>query len=1117
VKRLEKILLIYWHNIKFEIIEFDGINFLTGKNKMGKSTIIDAIQLIMLGDTYGYYFNKAANDNSQRTLKGYLRGEIADDGGHGFIYLREGRFTSYIVAQFYDTIKKKYFSSGVVFDCYEDGTHEHKFFIIDDAIPDNHFMHKNIPMEYTQLKDYFKTKFKIKNPFFDSNINYQEALRHKFGGLKKNFFSLFKKSVPFTPITEIEKFISDFVCDVKYKVEIEDMKENIRYYEQLKQEAELTKSRIEELENIEQKYQYYQKEKKRYNEYNYLIDRSKIQVAIDKKNTLLEVIEENKIKLLELDEHLKYYHKRIKLLDSEIIKLYEKKINSGYESLQEDKNRLTNEIDTVEEKMSNLANRLLRVIYEWKTNLKTVQNIDIMNNQAAYLQTIYILEDRLESLDNTVKVNPYGIEESTLLEIRELMNDYKDIIGIIYHDTRTTLKDLDEKLTRLNKEIKNLKSGIMPFDNSLTELRNDIANDLLKKYGEKVEVSILCELLEIKNKDWQNAIEAYLHTQKFYLIIEPQYFLDALKIYDELKFRKKYFDIGIVDIEKLMRLDKGARAENNSLAKEVHTDSLYARAYIDHVLGKVIKCHNVESIRKYNIAITPTCMLYQNFVARQLNPSRWSIPYIGKGSIERQIQIKQTTIEELQPQNEKLQSLSNLLNKIKSIEAISESDVNNICIQIKEAMNIEGKKKQLKEVIKKMSELEAMYIIDVDKKINETESEKLKINDNITETSQEIGAIKRNNESIEGEKIGEQEEIVKLINAKISKEYDEDWVHIYGETRFIKELETKNKADNVLNIFMVQLRKTETIITYKKEELVNLRANYNGKHRLEFDINAEDNIKLSTELLRLKNTEMPKYEQSIVDSREKAYRQFQEDFISKLKLNIETVENQIEELNKSLKGNNFGKDRYYFKVDPKPDYRKFYDMITDKMLLDGYNLFSNEFQVKHQEAINELFKQIVDIGQTNITAGRKEELEKNLAKYTDFKTYLNFDLKVINENNIEERLSKTLAKKSGGETQTPFYICVLASFAQLYRVKDRGEFSNTMRLIVFDEAFSKMDHERIQDSIKLLRKMDLQAILCAPTEKISDIAPLVDRNLLVTRISGQTIVKAFDPKEILED
>jgi len=43
---------------------------------------------------------------------------------------------------------------------------------------------------------------------------------------------------------------------------------------------------------------------------------------------------------------------------------------------------------------------------------------------------------------------------------------------------------------------------------------------------------------------------------------------------------------------------------------------------------------------------------------------------------------------------------------------------------------------------------------------------------------------------------------------------------------------------------------------------------------------------------------------------------------------------------------------------------------------------------------------------------------------------------------------------------------VLASFTQLYRI-GRDRKVSIIRIIIFDEAFSKMDSERIESSIKL--------------------------------------------------
>jgi len=245
MKQLNQILLINWHYIKYQVIEFSQINFLTGKNGAGKSTIIDAIQLVLLGDTSGYYFNKAANDKSQRSLKGYLRGEIAEDEQTNTIYLREGDFSTYIVLEFMDKVTKEPFCVGIVFDSYGDGNHEHQFFYLNGALPSNHFIIDGTELNRQGLKAYLLNNFsKNKYEFFDTNGRYKELLLAKLGQVNPKFFRLLKKAVPFSPIMDIKGFISDFVCDVDSTIDITNMQETIRYYKQWEQELEMVKNRL---------------------------------------------------------------------------------------------------------------------------------------------------------------------------------------------------------------------------------------------------------------------------------------------------------------------------------------------------------------------------------------------------------------------------------------------------------------------------------------------------------------------------------------------------------------------------------------------------------------------------------------------------------------------------------------------------------------------------------------------------------------------------------------------------------------------------------------------------------------------------------------------------------
>ena len=184
-------------------------------------------------------------------------------------------------------------------------------------------------------------------------------------------------------------------------------------------------------------------------------------------------------------------------------------------------------------------------------------------------------------------------------------------------------------------------------------------------------------------------------------------------------------------------------------------------------------------------------------------------------------------------------------------------------------------------------------------------------------------------------------------------------------------------------------------------------------------------------------------------------------------------------------------------------------MITDETLLEG-GIDDSQFLAKYQDVMDSLFRLISDDGGSKDRSGK---VEQNILKYTDFKSYLFFDLKIKKPDGSINSLSRNIKKASGGETQTPFYISILASFSQLYRVNSSPSLSNCIRLVLFDEAFSKMDRNRIIESIKILKDFGLQAIISAPPEKVNDISSLVDSNLTVTRTNNISHVDSFVYKE----
>ena len=69
-KVFTRICLNNWHYIDRKVLGLnESINFFTGHSGSGKSTVIDAMQIVLYANTDGRgFFNKAAADDSDRSL-----------------------------------------------------------------------------------------------------------------------------------------------------------------------------------------------------------------------------------------------------------------------------------------------------------------------------------------------------------------------------------------------------------------------------------------------------------------------------------------------------------------------------------------------------------------------------------------------------------------------------------------------------------------------------------------------------------------------------------------------------------------------------------------------------------------------------------------------------------------------------------------------------------------------------------------------------------------------------------------------------------------------------------------------------------------------------------------
>lgn len=1118
---MKKFLLIHWHYFLHEVIEFDNINFLTGRNASGKSTVIDALQLLLLADTSGSFFNKAANSRSARTLSGYLRGELGDDGNFGYRCLREGRFTSYICAEFYDDIKKSSFTAGCCFDHYSEHDIPKMFFTFDGKIPENEFIIDDIPLDIRGLRKYINDNYAPhRKHTTETAKDFREQFYSKLGALPAKFASLLRKTVPFNPITDISQFITEFVCEDNPISEehVKSMQDRISSYKTLEEESVRLISKINKLKKINDSYDRYKKLTDDEKLYTYLVERAGMEFAANRCTNNKNLINKNNQVIVERENIKKEWELKRQEYDDEIVKLkIELQSDTAKQTikrLNEEKQVIINKLNQTINKFERANNHLQKSLLDWKqkTAIKPFAESSADVIGSAVLEHFRVFIKTSERFSNEISIFAAKKSANEILELGferlHAFSAFADNLSKIAFETESRLNDEQENIIRtvaeLKKEQEILQKGIFSFPRSANDLRQIILGELQMKYGLSVRVDIFAELIEIRDERWRNAIEGYLSTQKFNIIVSPKHFNFALEVYNRIKKNKGIFGVGLVDICKMK--EQNVNPQKNSLSEEIETKSSYAKIYVDYLLGRVIKCDSVSQLRNFTISITDECMLYQGYTARRLDPKAWQTPAIGQSAIKQKLEIVQKQLADYSQSVVKLAEMKSAARNASNLLKFGENDISSLLDAACEYKKIPDFQADIDALNKQLQQVDMSH----SKKLQENISaQTIKRKESDDKYKKEIELIAKLNAEIRVvmSHIPQFEAIANEKQARLNREFNQEWISEVGEPKYLYEKSMKASVADIENNFKPTLATTRNKKAEQRKKLVLLRHDYIIEYKAGYDEENEDNFEYENIYLELSEVKLPEYASKIEDARSKSFEQFQEDFLSRLKFNIENVERQIKNLNDAMKVK-FSEDVYRFRVIPNEKYRRFYNMITSDILTGGYNLFSSQFNESYKEEISELFSLI-----TANNSGDNDEYERRVREYTNYRTYLDFDLEVLDAEGNTQRLSKTLTKKSGGETQTPFYLAVLASFAQIYRI-GRDKSDNTIRIIIFDEAFSKMDGERIRQSIELLKKFSFQVLLSAPPDKIGDIATLVDRNLCVFREGNSAFVRYFSKEQI---
>lgn len=1103
MKLLTRIRLVNWHLFENATIPCQGTTYFIGINGAGKSTVLDAAQFALVGGQRDVRFNQAAISGGKRTLASYVRGELGTESQR---YLR-GDATGVVALEFRNP-DNTFFTHGAVIDAYEDGRNpDIAYFITHNAaLNDNWFFKAPGQLFDTRAFKRHLENFALpptsRAQVFTRLEDYRVHLLNRLGQLKDTFPAKIVKGLAFSPLTDIRSFVHTYLLDENL-VDVKTLQaqlETLRHFESL---AADVRQRIETLTRIEELDKERAANRRRRITNTYVARRIRADIYLaELKNRRLE-LDTLKLELSRTEHQRNELTRSLRFAQSALtdaeIALRSDQTALREKDLREKVDQLTREVNELTRRQTDLDRSLAR-------ELSDAQKL------AAFL--------RADKLEIPVAITKFQTENATRESIAELQAALSTLANQYTRDDAI----LAEQASALRAEAANLESDIRKLRTGDREASIESEAPNAAKLRQLIraqiglganEVTYLCHELKIPDESWQDAVEGILGMNRFVLLVPPAHYEAAMKLYRQNK--ATLHGATLLDTDTIIKneiyhpaAERSGRntPRENTLALEVATANPAAKAFVNLIMGNYIKCDSLEALRPHRTAITRECFARRNYTDSHLNPSVYRRWFIGERAAARQIEQRQQRLDEIaremtqlnQRANELRERLSLTRDKIRPLiemehtrEALAilperNTQLTTFIAELKslDLRSVETLKAEAQRCLSALNQAQA--------EVSAIERELGKLGEKVTQLETETvpGLERSADEALQDAKnFLEQENADDETISDVQKEYE-------------RRLE-RQPLEVILQNASRYEGDYQTAEQRSRDKLRESKHEYSFKYDFGYD-ETEDAARYTAEKDKLVNSELPNYEAHIATQRGLAEQELVENFIHRLREQIEDARQQLAFLNATLANLRFGGEKFEFITQPSPQVKQVYDMIMDSQQVMGGSLFDSGFRQKHQQGWDLLFERLTRHDDENI----------ELRELQDYRNYLQYDIRIHYPNGDRAILSQINAKKSGGETTTPFYVAMAASFAQAYRL-NQPRLSDTIRLAMFDEAFGKMDTARTASALQFMRDAGLQVLLATPPDKSGSLLPYVDSVRTVVRKNNQSFVIEIDKNEMIAE
>ncbi|UCN00024.1 hypothetical protein LCX93_10910 [Sulfurimonas sp. SWIR-19] len=1046
---------------------------LTGDIGSGKSTIVDALTTLLVPHNR-IVFNKAAGATTkERTLYSYIVGEYKTTQDENFghskaVSLRDEKSYSVILGRFENIGYDESLTLAQFF--YIINKQVHKFFIVSKStlsIKEDFFGFSDIRALKKSLRQNKHTEV------FDTFKEYSHSFRREMGIKNEQALNLFYQTVSLKSIGNLTEFIrAHMLEDTKIDTQIDELCNNFAELNHAHDLVLEAKEQISMLRPIEKEYKKYTKVEKEHTLFVMMREKLGRFFSLFERELLEQKLQEYALELTKKASLKALLDEKIETLSNDIVEIKLDLQKNGADRL----NAIEQEI-----KQKNLFLQEAKKQNQHYNALLKQLSLKAVSNEHSFLKTRQILTEELE-----------GIEDERTRYQNQLTMD------------RVTLATYEQKLQGLDVEIAHLQNNPSNIPHHISVMRDAMA----EKLGIKREaLPFLGELVTVKDKRWNGAIERILHNSALSLLVDSDVYEAVSSYVEETKLGAKLVYLK-VDTTKNSN-DFVQTVPNSILQKiEVKADSPFV-GVVNKILQERfnIACvENMADFRRMKKALTihgqfkTSLMRHEKDDRFDINDkSRWVLGWDNLAKLhelqeqqnhtqEKAIHVKQR-IKQTQEKERSLQTKRDALRDILQYEDFAAIDWYRYAKEI-EALQAEMEALQSSsDIIQTLKQ----RLLEVEKELRQKRFE-------LDSVTQKIGELKQKQDTRElalgkAKLIIENEELPGEIEAALQNLKSELVTAPLNLNTIITAQKTlreyiQNEIDKYVKM---KQRLSQSIMTHQSSFI-----NRFPVLAKELYASVESCDEFNAKLEELQKDNLPKWEKKFKALFKEKTIQNIVMLQSRLDEYAGEIKTKIETINKSLTDIEYSEGTFIELVANSAANVEIKDFKqTLKQLTTGAVDENNIYDEQKFLQIKEL------IARFNGREGYVDVDKRWRKIVTDVRNWFTFSAieKYMSDGSTKEYYEDS-GGKSGGQKEKLAYTVLASSLAYQFGLEYEKIQSRSFRFVMIDEAFGRGSDESTRYALRLFEKLKLQLLVITPKQKINVIEPFVKSVHFVANPSG---------------